>query len=221
MITLDQYPAEVRRTAAHTDDQPVIQKLSLSGMGLAGEAGEVCDLLKKIVHHDRPLDEAMRRKICHEMGDVLWYLTYLAGVLGLTLDEVANANVEKLRARYPDGFTTEASIAKADEVVAVMRRTPVDDIRGAKVGDVVVAMGPARADDEGYEIIIPTGTIGEVSHVISRGRFTVRYCRPGSRDFACVPYIDVALGEFLRFADAREEDSYRASVEMLATEGVR
>lgn len=231
MITLDQYPAEVRRTAAHTDDQPLNQKLSLSGMGLAGEAGEVCDILKKVVHHDRPLDEAMRLNICREMGDVLWYLTYLAGVLGLTLDEVANANVEKLRARYPEGFTTEASIAKADEVVAgTPFATPEDliaavgrlrSIRGARVGEIVVAKGPAMAD-AGSGVVIPAGSIGEVMvDCYQPGRFTVRYWRREERDTVFVPYRDSVLDEALRFADALEAAHHRESVEYLAAGGVR
>lgn len=86
--------------------------LDLGALGLAGEAGEVADLLKKHVHHHKPLD---RSALVKELGDVLWYLAFLCEANGLTLEEVASANAEKLRARYPDGFTTTAANARADE----------------------------------------------------------------------------------------------------------
>lgn len=86
--------------------------LDLGALGLAGEAGEVADLLKKHVHHHKPLD---RGALVKELGDVLWYLAFLCEANGITLEEVASANAEKLRARYPDGFTTTAANARADE----------------------------------------------------------------------------------------------------------
>lgn len=82
------------------------------GLGLTGEAGEVVDLLKKGFGHGHGVD---REKLKKELGDVLWYLANLADAFGLTLSEVALVNVLKLRARYPTGFSVEASKAKADE----------------------------------------------------------------------------------------------------------
>lgn len=86
--------------------------LSLGALGVAGEAGEVADLIKKHLFHDKPLDDAA---LLRELGDVLWYLSYLAQATGHTLEEVALANVEKLRKRYPNGFSPEAAAARADE----------------------------------------------------------------------------------------------------------
>jgi NTP pyrophosphatase (non-canonical NTP hydrolase) len=80
-------------------------------LGLAGEAGEVCDLLKKHWGHGHVLQYAKLRK---ELGDVLWYVTALGLQFGLSLQEIAEANVAKLSARYPNGFSSEASIARAD-----------------------------------------------------------------------------------------------------------
>lgn len=75
-------------------------------LGLTGEAGEVADLLKKGYGHGHGVDTEKLKK---ELGDVLWYLAVLADAFGMTLEDVARANVEKLRARYPAGFTVEAS----------------------------------------------------------------------------------------------------------------
>ncbi len=78
-----------------------IYQLANLGMGLAGEAGEVCDYLKKVVFHGHQAD---RDKVCDELGDVLWYLANLASAFNLSLDLVAENNVEKLKKRYPQGF---------------------------------------------------------------------------------------------------------------------
>lgn len=81
-------------------------------LGLGGEAGEVIDLVKKHIGHGHALD---RDKLRTELGDVLWYVSAIAGALGFTLEEVAQANIDKLKKRYPDGFTTERSVNREGE----------------------------------------------------------------------------------------------------------
>lgn len=77
------------------------KRIDEAALGLAGEAGEVADLVKKYRHHGHDLDvDAMRL----ELGDVLWYIASMADAVGLRLEEVAAANIAKLEARYPDGF---------------------------------------------------------------------------------------------------------------------
>ena len=71
--------------------------------GLAEEAGEVLGLVRKRVYQQR---EAPRDKLVEELGDVLWCLAMTAESLGVTLEEVAAANVAKLQRRHPDGFRT-------------------------------------------------------------------------------------------------------------------
>lgn len=70
-------------------------------MGLCGESGEYSELIKKKVFHNKPLDIDSVKK---ELGDVFYYLSMCATVNGLSLEDIAAANVEKLKIRYPDGF---------------------------------------------------------------------------------------------------------------------
>lgn len=87
--------------------------LDNAALGLAGEAGESADLIKKWLHHDRPLDVDKARK---EAGDVLFYVALYAKGLGVNLSDIAQENIDKLTARYPSGhFTAQDSINKADE----------------------------------------------------------------------------------------------------------
>lgn len=102
-MTFDEYQLEVVRTAASTQG-PL--GLAVFGLGVAGEAGEVADLIKKVVGQGHELDED---KLLKELGDVLWYVTAIAERTGFSLAQVAELNVKKLRKRYPDGFSEEAS----------------------------------------------------------------------------------------------------------------
>ncbi len=80
--------------------------------GLAGEAGEVADLVKKWAIHGHELDAV---KLTKELGDVLWYMYALAAEQGIILQAVAEANIDKLQKRYPEGFSHAASINRVDE----------------------------------------------------------------------------------------------------------
>ncbi len=66
-------------------------------LGLAGETGEVIELVKKWKYHGAELN---RERLLEELGDVLWYLTLLANSFGFTLEEIAARNLEKLEERY-------------------------------------------------------------------------------------------------------------------------
>ncbi len=79
-------------------------------MGLCGESGEVIDLVKKHLSQGHPLD---REALAKELGDVAWYLAETAYVLGYPLEEIFRMNLEKLSARYPDGFSTERSLHRS------------------------------------------------------------------------------------------------------------
>jgi len=108
-LTLDGYQTETQRTAAMTISNR--ERLAVFGLGLGGESGEVQDLIKKHLGHGHALD---RENVKKELGDVLWYVAAIAGALGLKLSDVAGANIEKLRKRYPDGFDPERSKKRED-----------------------------------------------------------------------------------------------------------
>lgn len=76
-------------------------------MGLCGEAGEAIDLVKKHLHQGHELDREGLKK---ELGDIAWYLAETAWALDLSLEEVFQGNIDKLKARYPEGFDSEKSI---------------------------------------------------------------------------------------------------------------
>ncbi|MBV6496950.1 MAG: hypothetical protein DYH05_04425 [Acidobacteria bacterium ACB1] len=70
-------------------------------LGLAGEAGEVANIVKKIQRdHNGVLTDETRAKLKDELGDVLWYISACADELGLTLAEIADFNIQKLAKRH-------------------------------------------------------------------------------------------------------------------------
>lgn len=108
-MNTEQYRNEVFRTSPPVSSQP--EALNFCALGITGEGGEVADIIKKWLYHGHELDES---KLLLELGDVLWYINRAAFALGLTLEDVMQANVDKLRKRYPDGFSTQASLARKD-----------------------------------------------------------------------------------------------------------
>ena len=82
-----------------------------SVMGLCGESGECIDIVKKWLAQGHALD---KDKLAKELGDVAWYLAEAATALEIPLEEILAANIEKLKQRFPEGFTTEGSLARAD-----------------------------------------------------------------------------------------------------------
>lgn len=75
--------------------------------GLTGEAGEVADVWKKVKYMGLEYNSETRDKMIKELGDVCWYLMSAATALDITLDEIINKNIEKLKARHPHGFSPE------------------------------------------------------------------------------------------------------------------
>lgn len=81
-------------------------------MGLNGEAGECIDIVKKHYFQGHELNKL---KLLDELGDVLWYIAETATGLGVEMNEIAEHNIAKLRARYPQGFSAERSINRESE----------------------------------------------------------------------------------------------------------
>jgi NTP pyrophosphatase (non-canonical NTP hydrolase) len=88
--------------------------MGLAALGLTGEAGEFADHCKKLLFHGISQTAARRQDMIHELGDILWYLTFAAiNVCGSSLQEVLDANVGKLQKRFASGhFTTAEVLAK-------------------------------------------------------------------------------------------------------------
>lgn len=109
IITLNHYQSLANRSAGAGGEGN--QRLIVSALGLAGEAGEFANLVKKMTAHGHDFDpEALK----DELGDVLWYLAEAATAVGLELEDIASQNVDKLIKRYPDGFSAENSINRQD-----------------------------------------------------------------------------------------------------------
>ncbi|MBI3792978.1 MAG: nucleoside triphosphate pyrophosphohydrolase family protein [Gemmatimonadetes bacterium] len=98
-MRLSDYQHEAART--RNPALPPRERAIEAAMGLAEEAGEVLGLVRKHHLQGRTLDRDALRL---ELGDALWCLAAVAADHGLALDEVADANLAKLRARHPDGF---------------------------------------------------------------------------------------------------------------------
>jgi len=100
----DEYQQHAMRTAKK--EQSDRDRLLNYALGAAGEAGELAEMVKKHCFHDHELDV---KKVMKEVGDQLWYLAGILDVLDQSFTAAAVMNVEKLRRRYPDGFTTDQS----------------------------------------------------------------------------------------------------------------
>ena len=83
-------------------------------MGLCGEAGEAMDILKKFLFQGHSLD---KNHLAKELGDTAWYLAVSADALGFALEDIFQMNIDKLKARYPDGFDADCSINRAEDDV--------------------------------------------------------------------------------------------------------
>ena len=80
-------------------------------MGLCGESGEAIDIVKKWLAQGHELD---KEKLAKELGDIAWYLAETATALDLKLEDIFEANIEKLKKRYPEGFSSERSIHREE-----------------------------------------------------------------------------------------------------------
>ena len=109
----DEYQELALRTASGLSTESQIAMLTSAALGLSGESGEIADHVKKIVYHGHPLDDVTRDKIAREIGDILWYCAMGSRGIGVSLSEIARLNVEKLRKRYPEGFSTEQSLNRS------------------------------------------------------------------------------------------------------------
>ena len=101
----DHFTKDVIRTVNKTLEPN--EHLTNAALGLTGEAGEVAEIVKKAMFQGHSLN---RDKIAEELGDVMFYVAYMADTIGMTLDQIMSQNVAKRRNRYPDGFSVQKSV---------------------------------------------------------------------------------------------------------------
>ena len=101
----DIYQLDVLKYAP--DHHDYLLNVIYAAMGMCGEAGEVSELIKKYAYHGHTIDT---EHLARELGDVLWYVSYMAHLFGYPLGKIMAMNQEKLAKRYPDGkFDAERS----------------------------------------------------------------------------------------------------------------
>lgn len=96
--------SEYQRLSRRTAEYPREAWLAYPALGLSGEAGEVAEHAKKAIRDDGgEITDARRAAMAKELGDVLWYVAQLASELELTLEDIAQANLQKLLSRQRRG----------------------------------------------------------------------------------------------------------------------
>lgn len=97
-MNFEEYQQQATQTALYPKR---LSNLEYPTLGLTGEAGEVANIVKKIQRDfGGVITEEIRARLKDELGDVLWYISACADELGLTLEEIAQFNVEKLAKRH-------------------------------------------------------------------------------------------------------------------------
>ena len=97
-MNFNEYQQEAQKTAIYPNKG---NNYSYPVIGLTGEAGEVAEKIKKVVRdHGGIMTPEAKESVMLELGDVLWYVSALATEIGVTLEEVAMANIDKLTSRY-------------------------------------------------------------------------------------------------------------------------
>ena len=105
-LTLNEYQNLAMRTDSQNYKNP--EDRLLNGlMGLNGESGEAIDIAKKHFYQGHSLD---KDGLIEELGDIMWYVVLTAKALDVSLEEIGRRNIEKLKIRYPDGFSEEKSV---------------------------------------------------------------------------------------------------------------
>lgn len=107
-MTLNEYQAAAQRTS---NTKGAASKIENGLLGLFGEGGECADVYKKYMFQMHEFD---RGHMVKELGDVLWYVAEIATGLGMKLEDVARMNIDKLLARYPDGFDADKSMNRKE-----------------------------------------------------------------------------------------------------------
>jgi len=79
------------------------ERLLTASVGICAEAGEFTEVVKKMVFQGKPVNDENMFHLKRELGDIMWYVAQACMGLGVSLDEIIEMNVDKLKARYPGG----------------------------------------------------------------------------------------------------------------------
>lgn len=109
---IDRFRYSVMRTVSPATLNSPDGGLAIAGLGMAGEMGEVVEIIKKHLAQGHEID---RDKFIKEMGDKMWYDMLALIIMDISLEEVMEANIKKLEERYPTGFSSERSLNRKGE----------------------------------------------------------------------------------------------------------
>jgi len=80
------------------------ERILTAAIGISAEGGEFAEIVKKSIFQGKPMDDDAQYHMKRELGDILWYVTQACIALDISLEDVIDTNIQKLEARYPDGF---------------------------------------------------------------------------------------------------------------------
>ncbi len=113
-MKFNDYQAGANRTG-NVLAESLVSNLNHAALGLTTEVGEFVSEVKRIVRYNKPCDPKMHDHMVEELGDILWYIALAAEALGVRMEEMAERNLDKLRARFPEKYSDEAAEARADK----------------------------------------------------------------------------------------------------------
>ena len=80
------------------------ERVLTAAIGISAEGGEFAEIVKKCIFQGKPMDDDAQYHMKRELGDIMWYIAQACIALGVSLEDVLDTNIQKLEARYPDGF---------------------------------------------------------------------------------------------------------------------
>jgi len=117
-MTAKEYQALASRTLINKPENPLTDLETMivwNLVGLCGEAGELAETIKHRVFHRHQNGEIDIENLTEEIGDLMWYIAAICTKTGVSLEKAMETNITKLKKRYPNGYNTEDSMARADK----------------------------------------------------------------------------------------------------------
>jgi len=111
------FPFDASLSKMETQHAVPPQRLITAALGLSAEAGEFGDLVKKCLFQGKDLNAEVKEHMVKELGDVMWYVAQGCMSLGVTIEDILQANIKKLEQRYPNGFEKIRSEKRAQKDV--------------------------------------------------------------------------------------------------------